>query len=148
MPRGFIQIDTEIAIDRSPAHVFAYATTPALWQTWHPATVAVRNVPDRPLVVGETAREVIDMAGRSDEALWTVTQCEPPRLWQIATETAKGVARITYQVDARGDGCLFRRTLEFRSKGWPWPLFDATLTRLFLVVQSRRALRNLQRVLA
>ena len=107
----------------------------------------MRDVPDRPLVVGETATEIIAMGGRSDEALWTVSICEAPHLWQITTDTSKGAARITYRIEPRDEGCRFQRTLEFRSKGWPWRLFDSTLTRLLLEVQSRRALRNLKRVL-
>lgn len=147
MSPSFIRIDTEIEISRTPAEVFDYVTTPALWHTWHPATVAVRNVPERPLTVGETALELIAMGGRKDEALWTVSACESPRLWAIETETTKGAARITYRIETRPGGCCFKRTLEFRSKGWPWPLFDSTLTRLVLAIQSRRALRNLKRVL-
>ena len=147
MSSRLIRIDTVIDIGRAPADVFDYVTTPALWHTWHPATVAVRNVPDRPLHLGETAVEIIAMGGRRDEALWTVRACEPPRLWQITTDTNKGEATITYRIEPRAEGCRFQRTLEFRSKGWPWRLFDSTLTRLFLERQSRRALRNLERVL-
>ena len=147
MPPAFVRVDSEITIQRAPADVFDYVTTPALWHTWHPATVAVRNVPDRPLTAGETALELIAMGGRTDEALWTVHTCDPPRLWEIATDTQKGTARITYRIEPHAGGSRFHRTLEFRSKGWPWRLFDSTLTRRFLEIQSRRALQNLKRVL-
>jgi uncharacterized protein YndB with AHSA1/START domain len=141
------RIDTEIDIARPQQKVFDYVTTPALWHTWHPATVEVREVPNRPLITGETMLELIAVAGRSEQARWTVIACLPPRSWEIATDTASGTARIAYTIVAIESGCRFHRTLEFRSKRWPWRLLDSTLTRSILVRQSARALRNLKTVL-
>jgi uncharacterized protein YndB with AHSA1/START domain len=142
-----IRIDTEIDINRPHQEVFDYVTTPALWRTWHPATVEVRDVPNRPLVTGETMLELIAVAGRRDQALWTVTACSPPRSWEIATDTKNGAAHITYTIMPTNSGCRFHRTLEFRSKHWPWRLLDSTLMRWILVRQSARALRNIKTVL-
>ena len=142
-----IRIDTEIDINRPQHEVFDYVTTPALWRTWHPATVEVRDVPNRPLVTGETMLELIAVAGRRDQALWTVTACLPPRSWEIATDTRNGAAHITYTIMPTNGGCRFHRTLEFRSKRWPWRMLDSTFTRWILVHQSAQALRNIKAVL-
>lgn len=147
MSSGFVRVETTIGIDRAAQDVFDYVTTPALWRTWHPATVAVRDVPERPLTVGETARELIAMGGRTDEAVWTVRACEPPKLWTIDTDTPKGAAQITYRIEPRARGCGFHRTLDFRSKGLAWRWLDSTLTRFVLERQSRQALRNLKHIL-
>jgi len=144
---GGIKIDTEIHIDRSPQDVFDYVTTPALWHQWHPATVEVRNVPDRPLRLGETMLELIAVAGRHDRALWTVVSCLPPQSWEIATEAQNGAAHITYTLTEMHGGCRFHRRLTYRSKRWLWRLFDSTLIRWVLVRQSRDALQNLKRIL-
>jgi hypothetical protein len=69
-----VRVESEILIDRQPQLVFEYVTTPALCHTWHPATVQVRGVPNRPLTVGETMIETIAVAGRRDEARWTLEQ--------------------------------------------------------------------------
>ena len=143
----YITIETQIEIGRPAREVFDYATTPALWHTWHPATVEVRGVPDRPLTTGETMLETIAVAGRRDEALWTVRDCEAPRRWEIATDAASGAADIVYAVSATDAGCRFHRTLRFRSKRWPWRALDSTLTRWILERQSSRALRNLKQLL-
>lgn len=143
----FVRVESEIEIGCPPQRVFDYVTTPALWHTWHPATVAVRNVPSRPLVTGETMLEVIAVAGRRTEALWTVGTCVPPALWGIATDTDDGAARIVYRITPTPIGSRFHRTLDFRSKRWPWRALDSTLTRWILERQSSRALRNLGRVL-
>ena len=142
-----IRIDTEIDIEQSPERVFNFVTTPALWHTWHPATVSVRDAPDRPLVKGETMLELITVAGRRNEALWTVLTCDAPRRWEIGTDTEAGTAHIVYRIMPTSVGCRFHRTLDFRSKGWPWRALDSTLTRWILERQSARALANLKAVL-
>jgi uncharacterized protein YndB with AHSA1/START domain len=142
-----VPIVTAVDIARPPRVVFDYVTTPALWHTWHPATAAVRDVPQRPLRAGETAVEVIAVAGRRNEATWTVEVCEPPECWVIATDTAAGAARIVYRIAAVEGGSRFERTLRYRSKTWPWRALDSTLMRWILQRQSARALRNLKRVL-
>ena len=143
----FVRVETQLEIDRPPQQVFAYVTTPALWHTWHPATVEVRNVPSRPLVAGETMLEVIAVLGRREEALWTVQACSAPHLWEIATDTPSGAAHIDYRITATARGCRFHRVLEFRSRQWPRRSLDSTLTRWILVRQSAQALRNLKRVM-
>ena len=144
---GATTICTTIDIERDAADVFAFVSTPALWHRWHPATRAVRGVPDRPLVAGESMLESIRAAGRSFDARWTVLACDPPARWVIATDTPRGVARITYRIRAGAGRCRFERTLEFKSKSRLWSGLDGTLTRWILVRQSARALHNLQRVL-
>jgi uncharacterized protein YndB with AHSA1/START domain len=139
-------IDTRIVIDRACERVFDYATTPALWSTWHPATLAVRDAPARPLAAGETMVEQIRALGLRFDARWTVLACERPALWAIATETPRGDARIVYRVSALDTGSLFRRTLQYRSRHWPWRTLDANLTRWLLARQSARALANLKHV--
>ncbi len=143
----FVRVETQLEIDRPPRQVFAYVTTPALWHTWHPATVEVRNVPNRPLVAGETMLEVIAVIGRREEALWTVHACSAPQFWEIATDTRSGAAHIVYRITPTALGCRFHRILGFRSRQWPWRSLDSTLTRWILVRQSARALRNLKRVM-
>ena len=91
-------IETEVEIARPSQQVFEYVTTPALWHTWHPATVEVRDVPDRPLTTGETMLELIAVGSRRDKALWTVRACEPPARWEIATDTPNGSADIVYRI--------------------------------------------------
>ena len=144
---GYVHVETEIEIDCPARQVFDYVTTPALWHTWHPATVEVRDVPQRPLTTGETMLELIAVAGRRDQALWAVEACESPQHWVIATDTGKGSAHIDYRVIPTTAGCRFLRSLKFRSKRWPWRALDSTLMRWILERQSAQALSNLKQVL-
>lgn len=142
-----VRVETTIDIGRAAGDVFGYVTTPALWHTWHPATVSVQDVPLRPLTTGETMRELITVAGRRNEAVWTVVACDAPLRWEIATDTAAGSAHIVYRIVATERGCRFHRTLDYRSKGRFWRLLDGNLTRWILTRQSARALRNLRAVM-
>lgn len=141
------KIETGIVIARPAGVVFAFATNASLWHSWHPATEAVSGVENRPLVVGDTVTESIRAAGRRFSATWTVLACEAPRLWVIATHTGEGDARIVYEVRSEGALSRFTRTLECRSRRWPWSALDGNLTRWVLARQSERALTNLKRVL-
>lgn len=145
---GFVCLVTEVDLPCAAGPVFAFVTHAARWSRWHPATVAVRGVEDRPLVLGETVVETIGAAGRRFEATWTVRACEPPRRWVIETTSAEGDARIEYQLEPTAGGCRFTRLLWFRSQRAPWRWLDRNVTRWLLARQSRRALDNLQRLLS
>jgi len=141
---GATRIVNTAEIACPPARLFEFVTNAAQWHRWHPATHAVRDVPDRALVLGETMVEHIKAAHRSFEATWTVTACEKPALWRIATATELGASIVTYRLLATPQGGThFERTCDFRSEGlWHW--LDGTLTRWMLASQAARALANLQ----
>jgi hypothetical protein len=130
--------------------LFDHITNASLWHTWHPATRSVRDVPQRPLVKGDTVLESITAAGRQFDAVWTVEECAPqatPMRWTITTRTERGAARLTYEITPTQGGCRFTRKLWFRSFKAPWRWLDKTLVRRMLSRQTAQALVNLQRVM-
>jgi hypothetical protein len=141
---GGTRIVHTVEIGCSPARLFDFVTNASQWHRWHPATHAVRNVPDRALVLGETMVEHIKAAHRNFEATWTVTACEHPALWRIATATPLGASIVTYRLRPAQDAAThFERTCDFRSEGiWRW--LDQNLTRWMLARQAACALANLQ----
>lgn len=141
------RIVTMIDIARPQIAVFEFVTNPALWKRWHPATIAVSGVPNRPLTHGETVDEQIQAGPRRFSARWTVVECKPPRRWVIETDSAEGAARITYKLSEQEGICYFERVLEYESKRLPWKWFDGNLTRRMLMRQSDEALHNLKRVI-
>jgi Polyketide cyclase / dehydrase and lipid transport len=147
-PEGYQRIVNSVALPVQPDVAFTFVTNAARWSRWHPATRSVSGVPDRPLVLGETVREAIAVGARRFEAVWTVRVCEPPSCWVIDTRTARGDARIEYQLAPDGSGCRFTRTLWFRSRALPWKWLDGTLMRWVLARNSAAALARLQVVLA
>jgi len=127
----------------APQRLYDFVTNASQWKRWHPATHAVRGVPDRPLGLGETMVEHIKAAHRSFEATWTVTACEPGSLWRIETGTPYGASILTYRMKAVPGGTMFERTCDFRSEG-VWRRLDGNLTRRMLARQAARALANLR----
>lgn len=136
-------VTTTVTIPAAPAELFALATNAAQWPRWHPATVSVRETPDRPLVQGESVVESIRAAGRSFAARWVVVECDAPRRWVIATDTPQGCAWIEYTLTPVPAGTRFTRQLRWRSHHAIWAYCDRWLTRWILDGQSRRALMNL-----
>jgi uncharacterized protein YndB with AHSA1/START domain len=143
----FYRIDSEIDLAVPQVDVFDFVTTPAFWSMWHPATEAVFDTPERPLLYGETVFEKIRAGGRRFTAEWTVIACEAPRLWAIATDTDEGEARLTYRLARSERGTRFVRTLAYRSHYAPQRWFDSSVVRWVLTRQSNKALANLKRVL-
>jgi hypothetical protein len=145
---GYTQHEADFSC--SAQTLFDYVTNASLWHTWHPATRSVRDVPKRPLVKGDTVLESITAATRKFEAVWTVEECAPqsnPMRWTITTQTARGAARLTYEIKPTPSGCHFTRKLWFRSFTLPWRWLDKTLLRRMLSKQTSQALANLQHVM-
>jgi uncharacterized protein YndB with AHSA1/START domain len=140
---GATRIVHTAAIAASPQRVFDFVTNASQWKRWHPATHAVRGVPERPLVLGESMVEHVKAAHRSFEATWTVTGCEPGALWCIETSTPYGASVLTYRLAPTAGGTHFERTCDFRSEG-VWHRLDGNLTRWMLARQAARALANLR----
>jgi uncharacterized protein YndB with AHSA1/START domain len=143
-----VEIESFVLIRRPAEAVFEFVTNASLWHYWHPATASVSDTPPRPLIAGDQVTESIRAGGRRFSARWTVLACEPPALWVITTATAQGESRIVYELRSDpGDLTRFFRTLAYRSRSFPWTMFDRNLTRSVLLRQSERALANLKRVL-
>jgi hypothetical protein len=130
MPR----IVTTVQIAGPVATVFAFATTPANWPRWHPASVAVEGG-DHPLIVGEQVVEEFHAAGRRGRVLWRVVRCEP---WAIAAKNERGQATITYRL---------RHELVYRPSGLGLVLVDLLVLRRRMAAESRLALQRLAEVL-
>jgi uncharacterized protein YndB with AHSA1/START domain len=142
MPR----IVTTVQIAGPVATVFAFATTPANWPRWHPASVAVEGG-DHPLIVGEQVVEEFHAAGRRGRVLWRVVRCEPPWLWAIAAKNERGQATITYRLRHEGPATLFERELVYSPSGLGRGLVDLLVLRRRMAAESRLALQRLAEVL-
>lgn len=130
-----------------PQAVYDFVTNASLWPTWHPATRAVRDVPPRPLVLGETMVEDIRAAWRREEATWRVTEYLPPHRWGITASSPRGYATVSYELQAEAGGTLFRRTCEFATVG-PLSFLDGSVVQWLLRRQAAQALENLRRRIA
>jgi len=144
---GMARFTQSVHIPAAPEAVYPFVTNAAQWHTWHPATHSVREVPDRPLALGETVVEEIHAGFRHFDATWQVIEHVPPRRWSIATHTPLGHSNVSYELTAEDGGTRFQRTCEFASSG-AWSLLDGNVVKWMLARQAATALENLRRRLA
>jgi hypothetical protein len=103
-------------INRPPAAVFAFVTTPANWVGTHPVTETVRGRVDGSAEVGTRWTEVIKPAEGIPgfEVDWLATLWVPGHTWVIETDALrdKGTrCQIVYTFVAIDGATLFRRDM-------------------------------------
>lgn len=156
LPAGFgamTRIVTTTVIGAPIDRVFAFATTPANWPKWHPASKAVTGAVDHSLEPGERLVEQIETAGYRGQARWVVRAREPPRCgvngrWVIEGEGGTGGhALLTYRLAAQPGGTRFERELVYRMPNAWWALLDGLFIRRRMAAQSEQALRRLKALL-
>jgi uncharacterized protein YndB with AHSA1/START domain len=142
------RIVNTVVIGAAIERVFAFATTPANWPKWHPASKAVTGAVDHPLESGERLVEQIETTGYRGQARWIVREREPPRRWVIEGEGGTGGrARITYRLFAQADGTRFERELVYRMPNAWYALLDVLFIRRRMAAQSEEALGRLKALL-
>jgi hypothetical protein len=140
MPR--IILSTKIA--RPIADVFDYATEPANWPEWHPASRSISCAADHLLPLGEMVTEEFVAAGRPGNCAWLVTRHVFPRLWSIAATTPEARAEITYRLKEKGGSTIFEREWTYTPLSL-WLKVGAFLfLRKRMIAESRKALEGLK----
>jgi len=140
------RIVTHVDIAAPPPAVFAYATTPASWPAWHPASRAVSGVIDSTPQPGEQVTENIEVAGRHFQAIWTSIAVDPPRRWEFGGQAAGGGrAHIVYTLTSTGSGTRFERDLTYGGPNLLFALVNAVWIRGVMETDSAEAMARLKR---
>lgn len=142
-------VNTVITIERPPAAVFAYITTPAFWPQWQPAVLSLQGVSERPLLLGEQVTVAYNVAGRMGAITWTVTCCRAPRHWTVAGPIAGQTngGSVAYTLARRGPGTQLARTFTFDTYQPIARLQDALDLHRRVTAEAEAALAALKRVL-
>jgi uncharacterized protein YndB with AHSA1/START domain len=128
--------------------VFVFATTPASWPQWHPASKAARGAVDHSLEPGKRLVEEIATSGYRGQVTWVVREREPPRRWVIEGEGGTGGhALLTYNLTGQPGGTRFERELVYRMPNAWYALLDILFIRRRMAAQSEEALRRLKALL-
>jgi uncharacterized protein YndB with AHSA1/START domain len=143
---GDTQVVNSISIARSPAEVFDYATTPANWPSWHPASIEVSGTVDRSLNPGEQVTEAFRVAGREGRVVWTVRERAVDAKWVIdgRIEGSRGRGRITYLIAPNQTGTRFERELRYRMPNLFASIVDKLVTEDRIILESAEALQRLK----
>ncbi|MCB0111931.1 MAG: SRPBCC family protein, partial [Caldilineaceae bacterium] len=143
------RIYTAAHIDRAPAELYKFVTTPGNWPQWHPSSLGVRGATDHSLAIGEVVTEAFHVAGRRGEVVWTVVERDAPQRWVI---NGKIVGRqhggtVAYTLRPDGDGTLFARVFTYPTPTLFFTIVDRLLVRRRVQQESTLAVRQLKGLL-
>jgi Polyketide cyclase / dehydrase and lipid transport len=91
--------------------VFDLVTTARFWPQWHPVTVRVSGVTERPYQLGDVVHEFVAISGVQAELFWVVAEhVRPSRI--VLTSDAPTMT-ITYSFGRQGEAVQFTRELDY-----------------------------------
>jgi hypothetical protein len=122
--------------------VFDLMTTTRFWPQWHPATVGVGGVTERPFGLGDKIRERAKIGPRTYEGTWTVVEYSRPSRAMLQGES--GRIQITYSFQANGPVTELQRELEFYAEDFSASAADPSLLQKLMHDQSEQALQKLK----
>jgi uncharacterized protein YndB with AHSA1/START domain len=109
---GVRSVANTVAIAGAPAAVFDLITTARFWPQWHPATMAVGGVTERPYGLGDRIYERGRIGSVNFQVIWQVVEHVRPSRVALQAETSP--ARIMYAFQPQGDATAFTRSVEYR----------------------------------
>jgi uncharacterized protein YndB with AHSA1/START domain len=100
-----------VIIEGAPEAVFDLVTTARLWTQWHPATMGVGGVTERPYRLGDRIYERGQIGKLNFQVVWKVAEYERPSRVMLHAETSP--TRITYTFQPQDGSILFQRRVEY-----------------------------------
>lgn len=139
------RIHSEVTINRTPAQVFEYVSTPANWPAWHPSSLAVRGATDHSLQVGEQVTEAFRVAGREGTVVWTVAERKAPVAWVIDGEIdGRKAGTVAYTLTPDGAGTRFTREFTYRAPTLLFSILNWAALRKQIDDESMEAVQRLK----
>ncbi|GLC92692.1 hypothetical protein Tamer19_21000 [Cupriavidus sp. TA19] len=139
------RIHSEATIQRPPAEVFEYVSTPANWPAWHPSSLAVRGATDHSLQAGEQVTEDFRVAGREGTVVWTVAERRAPTSWRIDGDIdGRKAGTVTYTLTPVGAGTRFEREFTYQAPTLLFSLLNWAALRKQVEAESTEAVRRLK----
>ncbi|HEX6116412.1 MAG TPA: SRPBCC family protein [Solirubrobacterales bacterium] len=107
-------VSAEIEIAVPPEEVYEVMMDPGRLGDWVTIHREVSGAPDPPLTVGDSFEQKMALAGKSFKVTWTVTRADAPSAadWEGKGPAGSG-ARVSYRIDAAGEGSKVRYENEF-----------------------------------
>lgn len=126
------------------ATVFDLVTTARFWPQWHPASVRVSGVTERPYQLGDVVREFVTISGVQAEFSWVVVEHMRPS--RIVLKSDAPPMTITYSFRQPGEAVQFTRELDYDPDYARAISTDAVALHRLAQAQSDEALDRLRRL--
>jgi hypothetical protein len=131
-----------ILIQGAVAAVFDLVTTTRFWTQWHPATIGVGGVTERPFQLGDQIRERAQIGAHTYEGIWTVIDHERPLRARL--RAGSGRIHIGYTFAQAGEEVRLTRTLEFFAEDFRASVSDISKIEPLMDSQSEQALHKIK----
>ncbi|APD11195.1 hypothetical protein UC34_08290 [Pandoraea vervacti] len=136
-----------VTLRAPPQVVYDYATTPANWPKWHPASLTVQGATDHPLEVGEEVAEEFRLAGRHGILHWKVIEANPPFEWRIEGEVNRRPSgEVRYKLTPDGTGTRFERDFMYRTPNLLFLILDPVFIGPRVRAEARQGATQLEQV--
>jgi uncharacterized protein YndB with AHSA1/START domain len=131
-----------VTINAAPEAAFDLITTARFWPQWHPATLAVGGVVERPYGLGDRISEQGRIGHLNFQVVWKVAEYRRPVLVVLQAETSP--TRITYALQAQDGSTVFTRSLEYRLEQSSTSTITPEDLERLMQVQSAQAVNQLK----
>lgn len=136
------QVVASIAINGRLEPIFDLVTTTKYWPQWHPATVGVGGVTERPFTLHDQVIERAQIGPRLYEGTWTVVVWERPL--RVTLRGASGRIFISYTFQQAGERVNFGRELQYHPEDFAASAPDPAQLKTLMHQQSQLALQKLK----
>ena len=136
------QVTNTIQIHGPLAAVFDLVTTTRFWPQWHPATIGVGGVTERPFQLADKIRERARIGAHTYEGSWTVT--EHVRPLRVVLASGSGLNRIIYTFEQASTQVHYSRTLVYHPEHFVASTPDPLLLEKLMYTQSEQALQKVK----
>lgn len=137
---------TVVQLDATPQAAYDYLSRPARWREWHHSSLGAEAHALESLAAGARFEEDIRTVGFRRHLRWQVLDSRPAQRWEATARMDDGsTVRLLYEFAPQADGTRFTRTLDYAVAPLALRLLNATLGALKVRLESRQALRRLQR---
>lgn len=131
-----------VTIEGVPEAVFDLITTARFWPQWHPATMAVSGVTERPYLLGDHIIEQGRIGAGEFKVRWEVAEHVRPR--RVVLQAGASPAQITYSFNSRGNVTEFKRQLKYSIEELTSISPDPNEVNRLMRVQSEQAVTQLK----
>ncbi len=141
-PDGMVSIVNAVAIAGDRQAVFDLITTARFWPLWHPASMLVGGVTERPYRLGDRIRERGQVATQAFQVTWTVAEHERPS--HVVLESEDSSVRITYAFKSGEEATVFMRKLQYNAQDLAVSDFTPDELNRAMRLQSEQAVNQLK----
>lgn len=139
---GMVSVTNTVHVAGDLKAVFDLITTARFWPLWHPASMMVGGVTERPYGLSDRIHERGQVGPQVFQVTWTVVEHARPS--RVVLQSEDSSVRITYSFTQREGATEFTRKLEYKVENIAVGAFTPDEVNRVMKVQSEQAVNQLK----